>query len=210
MTAINFFYKPMIGISVLASCLLLGSAPVLADSPITIKHTPVDHATLHAKKIDRNAPLHVHLFEADTANLGKAKHQDTALLMAHTVPHLLAVDVVESLRDGGFSNIILQQSNVGENKLKAGELALVGRFSELNPGSQAVRAWIGFGAGKSKVCIKGRIVDSKDISIGEFSHCRSGIGWGNSAGELEQETHSIGDNIAKLLVEWASGKFAGM
>ena len=187
---------------------LLVSSYVSADSPITVNNGPLDQTTLHVGKITRDAPVHIYLFDTSNVKLGKAKHQDTARLMAGTVPHLLAVDIVEGMRDGGFSKVILEDTMATEAKLAPGELALLGRFTELNPGSQATRLWIGLGAGKSKVCLKGRLIDSNNKALGEFSDCRNGLGWGNSADELENSTQSIGDNIAGLLTGWANGSYA--
>ena len=187
---------------------LLASGFVLAGDPINVQHGPLDQATLQVGKISRDAPVHVYLFDTSNVKMGKAKHKDTARLMAGTVPHLLAVDIVEGMRDSGFSKVILEESTATEVNLSSGEMALLGRFTELNPGSQATRQWIGLGAGKSKVCIKGRLVDSNNKSLGEFSDCRNGLGWGNSAAELDNSTESIGDDVANLLTGWANGNYA--
>ena len=188
-------------------CAFLVSNFVSANSSINVKNGPLEQTSLHVGKIARDASIYVHLFDTSGAKLGKAKHQDTARLMTGTAPHLLAVDIVEGLRDAGFSKVILEEKTAKDVKLNPGELALLGRFTELNPGSQATRQWIGLGAGKSKVCLKGRLVDSSDQSLGEFSDCRSGLGWGNSADEMENSAGSIGDSIVKLLTEWANGNF---
>jgi len=187
---------------------LLASGFVLAGDSVNVQNGPLDQTTLHVGKITRDAPVHVYLFDISNVKMGKAKHQDTARLMAGTVPHLLAVDIIEGMRDGGFSEVILEESTATEVNLSSGEMALLGRFTELNPGSQATRQWIGLGAGKSKVCLKGRLVDSNNKSLGEFSDCRDGLGWGNSAAELENSTESIGDDVANLLTEWANGNYA--
>jgi len=183
------------------------SSFVSADSSIKVKNDPLDQATLHVGTISKGDSIYVHLFDTSGVKLGKAKHQDTARLMVGTAPHLLAVDIVEGLRDAGFSKIVLEEKTAKDVKLNPGEMALLGKFTELNPGSQATRQWIGLGAGKSKVCLKGHLVDSNNQSLGEFSDCRSGLGWGNSAAEMENSTDSIGVDIARLLTEWANGNF---
>jgi hypothetical protein len=186
---------------------LLISHSVLADSPVTVKDKPLDHATLNVGQIAVDSPIHIHLFETSGVKLGKAKHQDTARMMAGTVPHLLAVDIVESLRADGFGNVTLDDPSSANKGPDSEGLSLQGRFTELNPGSQATRQWIGFGAGKSKVCIEGQLLDSEGNQLGEFTDCRSGLGWGGSAGELQGSAQSIGDGIAKLLGNWAHGKY---
>jgi hypothetical protein len=179
-----------------------------AEGPITVKKEPLDEAVLHAESISLETPLNVHLFDSSGAKLGKAKHQDTARLMAGSAPHLLAVDIVEGLRASDFSKVTLHETTYLEAELNPGELVLQGRFTKLNPGSQATRVWIGFGAGKSKVCIEGQLLDSQKKSLADFQDCRSGIGWGESSGEIEDSAQSIGDSIVKLLTEWAHGDYA--
>jgi len=178
------------------------AASTLLLSNFSIAST-IDHSKLHVDSISKDTRLHVYLFSSKSAKMGNAKHHDTASLMAHTAPHLLLIDIVSSLRDSGFNNVILEESTVVDANIAAGELALIGRFTELDPGSQAVRQWIGFGAGKSRVCLKGHLVDAAQKSLGEFSDCRSSLGWGGSSGEMEDSTLSIGEHIASLLSEWA-------
>jgi len=159
----------------------------------------VDHATLHGDAISRNAAIVVHSFDSSGAKLGKAKHQDTARRAAELAPHLLAVDIVETLRDHGFTVITLSDSSVADT---SNAMQLVGEFTEINPGSQATRAWIGFGAGASKVCVSGKLLDADGNTVGEFKDCEKGLGWGNSSTQTTGEAARIGVSIATLLNSW--------
>jgi len=170
-----------------------------------VKKQAVDSATLKIDQISRQLPFHVRLFDVTQADLGNPKHRDTAEMLARTAPHLLAVDIVNSLRQAGFNNVILDEVSESESE---SVLILTGRFTQLNPGSQAARAWIGFGAGRSKVCIDGNISNEAGMELGSFVHCRKGLGWGESGNQMEQSTVRVGDSVAQFLTAWADGHYA--
>ena len=161
----------------------------------------VDSSKLHGAAISRDAAIVVHAFDSSGAKLGKAKHQDTAERAAGLAPHLLAVDIVETLRDHGFSAVTLSDSSAADSD---GAMQLVGEFTEINPGSQATRAWIGFGAGASKVCVSGKLLDTSGKTVGEFKDCEKGLGWGNSSTQTTGEASKIGVSIATELNSWVT------
>ena len=195
---------PFISIG-LAVWLHLFSYSSFAADLIKAKTAAVDSAAVSEDSITRNSPLHVQLFDSTYADLGNPKHRDTAELLAMSAPHLLAVDIVESLRRAGFSNVVLDEPTA---TLSAKQLTLTGSFTDLNPGSQAARAWIGFGVGKSKVCIEGRVSDSVGKVLAKFSHCRKGLGWGDSSSQMANSAVRVGDSVAVFLTQWANGEFA--
>ena len=184
--------------------LCLGGGQIFAADTILITNQALDHAVLNVDRISKDSALRVQLFDSTRADLGKPKHRDTAELLARSAPHLLAVDIVEALRDAGFSNVVLDEAAANSS---TGHLILTGRFTDLNPGSQAARAWIGFGVGKSKVCVEGHIGDETGKTMANFSHCRNGLGWGGSGDQMESSAARIGDNIALFLTEWANGDY---
>ena len=160
----------------------------------------IDHSKLHGDMIAKDTAIVVHAFDSSKADLGSFKHIDTATRAAETAPHLVAVDIVETLREHGFSNVTLSDALE-----PAGEaLQLVGTFTEINPGSQATRAWIGFGAGASKVCISGSLQTASGDVVGEFKDCEKGLGWGNSSDQTEGEAARIGANVGLLISGWSS------
>ena len=175
-----------------------------AAEPIHISKQAVDRATLYVEQIPKDRPLHIRLFDSANADLGKPKHRDTAEMLARSAPHLVAVDIVEALRSAGFTNVVLEEQPAASS---GSYLVLTGQFTQLNPGSQAARVWIGFGAGESKVCVEGRVVDETGKSAGEFSHCRKGLGWGDSDEQMASSAARVGDSIAIFLAEWADGEF---
>ena len=159
-----------------------------------------DNALVHSKAMLDNTPIHVHLFSTLETDLGRESAKDTANAMVKSAPHLLAVDIVDGLRQSGFTQVTLDESD-GEPSDKA--LSVTGKFTTLHPGSQNLRLWIGFGAGKSKVCVDGQLLDPNGQILTDFSQCRSGLGWGSSGPQLEEGAKVLGHSIADLLAEWS-------
>ena len=95
-----------LGIAVLAC--VAGGRMSTADTIQVTKQT-LDHAELTLDRISKIAPFHVQLFDAANADLGKPKYLDTAEMLARSAPHLLAVDIVEALREAGFSSVVLDE-----------------------------------------------------------------------------------------------------
>ncbi|RLA34576.1 MAG: hypothetical protein DRR11_02475 [Gammaproteobacteria bacterium] len=189
----------------IAVFLYLANGNSYAAESIRVTDAAVDNVTLSADRISRDQSIHVQLFNSADAYLGKPKHRDTAELLARSAPHLLAVDIVEALRDAGFSDVMLDEA--AESSAKP-HLVLAGKITELNPGSQAARAWIGFGSGKSKVCVEGHVSDAAGTILANFSHCRNGLGWGDSSSQLADSAVRVGDSIATFLTAWANGQYA--
>lgn len=192
-------------IRVCLTLLIFASLPTstLASGAVLLDHDPLDKAVLYVDVLDRSIPLHVATFGVDQAKLGKAKHQDVARQMAQTVPHLLASDMVAELRSAGFADVTLDQSE----STNADKWVLTGEFTELNPGSQAARVWVGFGAGESKICVIAELKNSQGNVMGEFAHCAKSLGWGESGPQLESGADRLGHKFAQLMTQWADGKY---
>jgi hypothetical protein len=178
--------------------LSISGGPSLAQ--VVVNGEPVDHAELSSPKIDKGATIYVQEFSTSSANLGKAKHRATAERVVSVMPHLLAVDLVESLRDSGFDAQFYSDGSTSRDSMM-----LSGRFTELDPGSRTARVWLGFGAGQSKVCVDGTVV-REGATIGRFSHCRSGIGRGGSDPPVNGNADRIARRVADLFTKWAGGQ----
>ena len=160
----------------------------------------LNKSQIYAKQLSKDSAIHVHLFSTSGASLGNQKFRDTADAMAKSAPHLLATDIVEALRYSGFTTVSLDET---EGEPSEDSLNLTGRFTQLNPGSQNLRVWIGFGAGKSKVCIEGELTDKNGVKLAEFADCRSGLGWGSSAPQGDKGAEILGEEVARFLTDWA-------
>ena len=93
--------------------------------------------------------------------------------------------------------------------LKSGDALLIeGKFTELDPGSRAKRYLVGFGSGKSGVTVEGS-VKALGALVASFEQRRIGVmglGGGDSLGKLASDTRNIGEDLAKFLHAWATGK----
>jgi len=87
-------------------------------------------------------------------------------------------------------------------------LIVKGKVTEMNPGSQALRYWVGFGAGKSRVEVAGEIIDAQSNKpLARFKHAKaSGIGTfgGDYQKFLTDDTHDVGEDIGKMLLYFAT------
>lgn len=159
----------------------------------------LDDSTIYGGELTKDQAIHVHLFSTDGADLGNAKFRDTANAMVKSAPHLLATDIVESLRSAGFTKVTLDES---EGEPSANAMQVTGRFTRLDPGSQNMRVWIGLGAGESKVCISGEVTGGTGEKLAEFADCRNGLGWGASGPQVGKGAEILGERIAGFLVRW--------
>lgn len=163
----------------------------------------MDYTRVHGGELSKDQAIHIHLFGTEDADLGKAKFRDTANAMVKSAPHLLATDIVESLRMDGFTQVTLDESE-GDPSTKA--IQVTGRFTRLDPGSENLRVWIGLGAGESKVCISGEITTANKKKLAEFADCRNGLGWGASGPQADKGAEILGERVAKFLIDWEQGE----
>jgi len=157
----------------------------------SIKH-PIKYGKLSVSSVPKSTPIHIHPFNTNQINFDS----DTVRTMAKSAPHLLAADIVYTLRNAGFTNVTLDETKSGASEKS---MSLVGSFTKLNPGSQNLRLWIGFGAGESEVCVEGKLKDTQGKVVGTLSHCENGIGWGDSMAQVENEAKTIGEKIGAFV-----------
>ena len=98
----------------------------------------------------------------------------------------------------------------GEGAGPDGALHLRGEFTVLNPGSRGKRFWVGMGAGRSRVCVKGELVDGEGRPLFTFEHCRSGTGsWsfvgGRSEGLMISDLSGTAEKLSAFLESWSHG-----
>ena len=175
--------------------------PLLLVSVVAGATGKMDSQNIISGDLSKATAIHVHPFSTADADLGNPKFRDTANAMAKAAPHLLATDIVEALRGAGFSSVTLDESNKG---IPPDALNVTGRFTRLDPGSQNLRVWIGFGAGESKVCISGTVTDAGGNKLADFADCRNGLGWGSSGPQANEGAEILGERVAKFLIDWSA------
>ena len=187
-------------------CVVILASPLLAQENREVKNAPLDFAMIHVAKISRVTPMRVREFDPEAADLGKKiKHRDEALEMAKVAPGELSQELLRGLKANGFKDVAIVKE--GE-ELPATCLVIDGNFTVLNPGSRYKRSAWGFGAGKTKVCIRGSVLDMDSKSLADFSNCRKGLGWGSATPQMSGDTVRMGDQIAQFVAEWADGRYA--
>jgi len=94
----------------------------------------------------------------------------------------------------------------GSVKPAPGSLLVKGKVTRMDPGSQALRYWVGFGAGKSTVEVAGEVIDlATNQPLLRFKHAKaSGIGGfgGDYQKFLTDDTHDVGEDVAKMLLHF--------
>ncbi|NQX90451.1 MAG: DUF4410 domain-containing protein [Halioglobus sp.] len=160
----------------------------------------MDSQNIFSGALSKSAPIHIHPFSTSEADLGNPKFRDTANAMVKSAPHLLAADIVESLRDAGFTSVTLDES---EGDIPIDALNVTGRFTRLDPGRQNLRVWIGFGTGESKVCVSGEVADPDGNKLADSADCRNGLGWGSSGPQADKGAEVLGERVAGFLIDWA-------
>ncbi len=137
----------------------------------------------------------------------KPKAQETARQMQASAPIALAQSLVNQLE----SRKVLGGALLGgDGDAPEGALQLRGEFTVLNPGSRGKRFWVGMGAGRSRVCVKGELVDAEGQQLLTFEHCRSGTGaWsfvgGRAEGMMINDLAGTAEKVSAFLDIWSRG-----
>ncbi|MBP5722718.1 MAG: DUF4410 domain-containing protein [Bacteroidales bacterium] len=106
--------------------------------------------------------------------------------------------VIEKKIQKEFSHIkIVQIENAKDLTLDAKSLLLEPEMTELDMGSQALRFWIGFGAGAQHMVVSGKVSDSQGECF-HFRHKRISSKSGGYEGTMIIEMNNFGADIAKI------------
>lgn len=193
---------------------LLTPSLLLAGSATPRTNTPVDRATIHAGPV-AGAPLVVRLFSSEGADLGggaspkNPKKHAAAQQLTATAPRALADSLKAQIEaKGSFASVTILEDGAAPPE---GALVLDGRFTALDPGSRGARYWVGFGAGRSRVCVHATVSDPAGTALVELDHCRSGnLGWfgGKAEGMMYTDVAGTAEKLTLLLDGWARGTIA--
>jgi hypothetical protein len=97
-----------------------------------------------------------------------------------------------------FKNIVLNEDTKGK------AVIIEGNFTEFNGGSRALRFWVGFGAGKTYLAVKGRLIDAESKKeLATFSDQEAGFKGVASMESLDDlfphQAKSLGENIGEYI-----------
>lgn len=87
---------------------------------------------------------------------------------------------------------------------KGKAVILEGAFTEFNAGNRAVRFWVGFGAGKTYLKVKGRLIDAetgKELAVFEDRETgyKGSMTLESFDGLFPHQAKSLGENIANFI-----------
>lgn len=186
-------------------------ASVEAQQPQSIRGGVLDEIELHVPKIAEDGTVLVKLFSAADSELGtggeggKDARVETAKRLQERAPKLLADSLVSRLTSlGPFTSVDREDASTTAPPA----IVVEGAFSKLDPGSRAKRYFVGFGAGKTTVEVRGTVRDGEGKTLATFvqrRHGAMGMAGGDSADKMVDDSGSIGEDIAKFLSAWAKG-----
>jgi len=207
---------------VFLSCLWLaacGNVQVKADQPIgtaTLKPTVEDKraglvgiAPEFTPKIYRR--ISVEIFAVTDKNIDG----DDDKQFAQVMPVYLQAKLVEQFRVAHLFEQVTTPEDAASPLDGGKTLKLQGTITELSGGSRALRFWISFGAGRSKVQFETRMVDAEsgavllvtaDRRIGVMSEAMSLDYGGGSRELLEQTLSDAARDFVQFLTRLAAGQ----
>ena len=173
----------------------------------------MDHGKVLAPAPAGQPRIVVHPFSTANTDFGtgekenKPKYQEVARQMEATAPIALAQSLVNHLES---RKVLGGAELAGAGEGPAGALHLRGEFTVLNPGSRGKRFWVGMGSGRSRVCVKGELVDAEGHQLLTFEHCRAGTGnWsfvgGRSEGMMFDDLAGTAEKVTGFLEAWSRG-----
>jgi len=156
--------------------------------------------------------VRVRTFDASEADLGKQqkeRHKEIARNMQLIAPIAFREALIQRLSESGAYASVAALDDDEANPEEG--LLVEGRFTQLNPGSRTKRYMVGFGAGKARVCIEGRVLDAAGNELAVFNDCRSGTGMvsfvgGKAEGMMSNDVYKAAFNVADFLAQWAKGE----
>ena len=183
---------------------LLGQS---ASPEQTVKGGILDEVKIYTTTPPTSKVVVIRPFSATDADLTEGDKKEETKKMQSIAPGVLCDEFVSKLKGmGPFTEV----SVLKEGTATADAIVVEGKFVEIDPGSRAKRAFIGYGAGKSGVKVSGTITSADGKELATFEQRRvgvmGGVGGGDSIGKLMADTTSIGEDLAKFLSAWASGK----
>lgn len=197
-------------VTALAAIVVVGlGAPTrgLAQDKVvrSIKDGIIDEAKLYTEKLPAATSVVIRPFSATDADIVEGEKKEETKKMQGEAPKLLAEQFVKKLKSlGPFTDVSVLD---GGAPAPAGALVVEGKFTEMDPGSQAKRIFVGYGAGKSGVKIVGTIKGADGTVLAAIEQRRVGVMSGrDSVAILSADTKAIGEDVAKFLSEWAKGK----
>ena len=130
----------------------------LADDTPLPKPDVLGEETIYtSKRLSSYNSFIVRDFPVDGANISNIDKEEQPKFeaMKGKIVNLLSDELVKQLKARKLFKKVQRNG-----KPDAHTLILEGKFTEVDAGNRALKVWVGFGAGKSKLTVKGRILDA--------------------------------------------------
>jgi hypothetical protein len=176
------------------------------DQPLkTVREGMLDRIELFVESPPRpsESVVTIRPFATDAANLGTGAtgskdEQKAAQALRTDAPKELETAFMKALSSGGFKGVVRDGT---------GDLVVEGSFTDLNPGSLPKKG--GMLGERSVVAIAGTVKDASGRLLARFEQRRvaaTRVLGADPAGKMRQDARNLGEDIAKFLKAWTSGK----
>jgi hypothetical protein len=182
------------------------SAGLAQEQPLkTIREGILDRIELFVDQPPRAASSVVSIkpFTTDAANFGTAasgtNEQQAAQAMRTQAPKELEAAFMKAMTSGGTFKGVVRDGT--------GDLIVEGSFTDINPGSVPKKDSV-LGE-RSVVAVAGTVRDASGKLLVRFEQRRvaaTRVLGADAAGKLRQDSRNLGEDIAKFLQAWTSGK----
>jgi len=200
----------MAALAVVGVCVAASRSGALfaQGSPLqTVKGGILDEAALYTTKLPDTKVVVIYPFSASDADITEGEKKEETKKLQSSGPGILNDQFVTTLKKmGPFTDVSAVAAGATP---PADAIVVEGKFTEMDPGSRAKRAFVGYGAGKSGVKVEGSIKTGDGKLLATFAQRRVGVmgGFGgDSMDKLVGDTTAIGEDLAKFLNAWANGK----
>jgi uncharacterized protein DUF4410 len=171
----------------------------------TVKDGVLDEIKLFSAKLPATKVVVMRPFSATDADLTEGDKKEETKKMQAIAPGLLADEFVAKVKTmGAFTEAAVLTGDTPPDAI-----VVEGKFREMDPGSRAKRYFVGYGAGKSGVMVEGTVKSADGTVLATFQQRRVGVmgmAGGDSMEKMKADTATIGEDIAKFLSAWATGK----
>jgi hypothetical protein len=189
--------------ALIAAAIFLGG---VVAAPVHATEINIDRYEVKSSTVPAGATILFKDFSVENTDFGKMQkdsQKQAVDVMKNTAPMAFREAFVRKLsEDAPFAAVVVHEGG----DVPAGSLLVEGEFTALNPGSRTKRYLVGMGAGRSKICIAGHVVNADGEELLKFEDCRSGnLGWfgGRSEGMMSQDVYLSADNLADFVTVWA-------
>jgi hypothetical protein len=170
----------------------------------------LDHYVVKIAAESKESSILISKFSVEKTNFGKLKKEkqkETAAMMRRAAPSAFMESLKTRLDESGVFGEI---GEYDDGEVAEGTVLLEGEFTILNPGNRASRYWSSGAAGKSQICLVGRVLNADGVEMVTFEDCRKGVGFwsvgGSSSGLMMEDLDHSAEALTKVLTAWVRGE----